>query len=85
VPDRSSLQVPAHAALPRAFLDVRRVRDRFAARLLVDVLAVRQLLLDHVDLADVLEPARQITQRMISAAPCNSSSAPASGIMNLKW
>src|ERR1700693_3642699 len=50
--------VPAHAALLGGLVDVLGVGDREPARLLVDIFAVRQLLLDDVDLLDVLEPAR---------------------------
>ena len=52
------LQLSAHAALARRFLDVMRARDRRLARLLVDIFAVGELFLDDVDLGRVLEPAR---------------------------
>ena len=46
--------VPAHAALARRLVDLLRALDRDLARFVVDILAVRELLLDDVDLGDVL-------------------------------
>ena len=44
------LQVSAHAALARRLVDLVGALDRELARFLVDVFAVRELLLDDVDL-----------------------------------
>ena len=52
------LSLRAHAALARGLVDLVRALDRDLARLVVDVFAVRQLLLDHVDLGDVMQPRR---------------------------
>ena len=45
-------------ALPRRLVDLLGARDRGLARLLVHVLAMRELLLDDVDLRDILQAAR---------------------------
>ena len=77
-------------ALTRRFVDALRPLDRDLARFFVDELAVRELLLDDVDLLDVLQPAghtpvcRQTMQRTISAMPWSITSAPAIGMTVLK-
>ena len=82
--------VSAHAALARRLVDILDVLDGDLARFLIDVLAVGQLLLDHVDFGDVLEPARPFAGLQADDAahdlgePWSMTRAPASGIIVLK-
>jgi hypothetical protein len=81
---------PPMPALARGFVDLLRALDRDLARFLVDIFAVRELLLDNVDFRHVLEPARPCSgleaddTAHISAMPCSITSAPAIGITVLK-
>ena len=72
--DRSCMKIPTHAALTRGFVNLLRLLDCDFSRFLVNIFAVRQLLLDDVGLGDVLQ----------SAWPCSISSAPAIGMTDLK-
>ena len=88
---RSCVQIPAHAALARGLVDFLGAFDGDLARLLVDIFAVRELLLDDVDFGDVMQAARPYAglqaddARTISATPCSMTSAPAIGMTVLKW
>ncbi len=52
------MKIPAHTALARGFINMLRPFYRRLALGRIDILAMRQLLLDHIDLGDILETAR---------------------------
>src|SRR4029453_8731553 len=57
VPDRSFVQVPTHAALACALVDLLGALDGALARFLIDEFALPQMPLHDADLRDVLEAA----------------------------